>query len=86
MVVRADSRWGRAAGSPVRVSARTGEGLGELCAALSRWLVPEPPPAGAGVPFTEALCAGVEESARLLREGRAGEARERLVELSSDAR
>jgi tRNA modification GTPase len=65
----------------VRVSARTGEGLGELCAALSRWLVPEPPPPGAGVPFTEALCAGVEEATRLLTEGRAGEARERTKRL-----
>jgi hypothetical protein len=67
----------RAAGG-VRVSARTGEGLGELCAALSRWLVPGPPPAGAGVPFTEELCAGVEGAAGMLGEGRAGEARDMI--------
>src|SRR5205823_6447907 len=39
------------AGAAVHLSARTGAGLPELLAALSRWLVPEPPPAGAAVPF-----------------------------------
>ncbi len=36
----------------VRISAHTGAGMNELCQALSRWLVPEPPPPGAAVPFT----------------------------------
>lgn len=62
----------------VRVSASTGEGLAELCAALSQWLVPEVPPAGAAVPFTDGLCGGIEEARRLLADGRPGPARECL--------
>jgi tRNA modification GTPase len=50
----------------LRVSAVTGQGLAELCTALGDWLVPEPPPPGAAVPFTGALCDGVEEVQRLL--------------------
>lgn len=37
----------------VRVSARTGIGVVELCAAVSRWLVPAPPAPGEAVPFNE---------------------------------
>jgi hypothetical protein len=44
----------------VRVSARTGAGIAELCAALARALVPDVPPPGAAVPFTEMLCDQVE--------------------------
>jgi tRNA modification GTPase len=58
----------RAAGA-VRVSARTGEGLAELGAAIADWLVPEAPPAGAAVPFAEALGAAVEEARRLCSAG-----------------
>lgn len=36
----------------LHVSAATGAGLPELCHALAGWLVPEPPPPGAAVPFT----------------------------------
>jgi tRNA modification GTPase len=50
----------------VRVSAQTGDGLSELCAAVSLWLVPDVPPAGAAVPFAESLCAVFEEARRLL--------------------
>lgn len=42
-----------------RVSAQTGAGLADLCQQLSRWLVPEAPPAGAAVPFTADLCDDV---------------------------
>jgi tRNA modification GTPase len=41
-------------GDAPRVSAATGEGLDALCERLSRWLVPDPPPPGAAVPFTTA--------------------------------
>jgi tRNA modification GTPase len=58
----------------VHLSARTGQGLPELCAALSAWLVADPPPPGAAVPFTERLCDGVEEACRLLAAGRAEQA------------
>jgi tRNA modification GTPase len=44
----------------VRVSAHTGVGVGDLCQALARWLVPEPPPPGAAVPFTPELARQVE--------------------------
>ena len=45
------------------VSALTGQGLTELAAAMVRQLVPEPPPPGAAVPFTEAVCRQIQRSA-----------------------
>jgi tRNA modification GTPase len=42
----------RAAGA-VQVSARTGAGMAALCQALAAWLVPDPPPPGAAVPFIQ---------------------------------
>jgi tRNA modification GTPase len=53
----------------VRVSARTGEGLAELCAAIVARLVPEPPPFGADVPFTPQLCAGIADAQQALDSG-----------------
>jgi tRNA modification GTPase len=70
----------RAAGA-VRVSARTGEGLAELCAAIAGWLVPEVPPAGAAVPFTGALGAAVEEARRLCSAGGVQQAMQALAAL-----
>ncbi len=52
----------QAAGA-IRLSAATGEGLADLCEALGNWLVPEAPPPGAAVPFTETLAGRVEEAA-----------------------
>jgi tRNA modification GTPase len=46
-----------------RVSSRTGEGIAALGEAVGRWLVPEAPPAGAAVPFTDGLCEDVCRSA-----------------------
>jgi tRNA modification GTPase len=46
----------------VRVSAQTGSGLADLCDAVSQWLVPEPPPPGAPVPFTTPLAAQIEKA------------------------
>lgn len=43
----------------LRVSAQTGAGLEELCETVAHRLVPEPPPVGAAVPFTPALCDGI---------------------------
>lgn len=65
----------------VRVSAATGAGLAELCSALSRRLVPEPPAAGLAVPFTEALAGGVEEALRQVEAGQAAEAEQTLARL-----
>jgi tRNA modification GTPase len=64
----------RAAGA-LRVSAKTGEGLGALCQALAGWLVPNPPAPGAAVPFTEALCSDFERARDLLSAGDAAAAR-----------
>ena len=64
----------------MQVSAKTGAGIPELCAAMAHWLVPEPPPAGAAVPFTPALGAAVEEAARLHSSRRFAAAREALAQ------
>jgi tRNA modification GTPase len=73
------------AGEAVRVSALRGSGLGELCDAISRWLAPEPPPAGAAVPFTAHLATQVEEAWRYHTAGQNREARRVLAELVSGA-
>jgi tRNA modification GTPase len=57
------------ASEAVRVSAQTGAGLEELCQAMARWLVPDPPPPGAAVPFTAELCDRLEEVQRILATG-----------------
>lgn len=54
--------WDIAQAHGMRVSARTGQGLDELCSLISRSLVAEPPPAGSAVPFTPALCDTVERA------------------------
>ncbi|MHB1423601.1 MAG: GTPase [Gemmataceae bacterium] len=59
----------------VRVSARTGAGLAELCAAAIARFVADPPPRGAAVPFTPNLCEGIVEARRLLRMGKTAAAR-----------
>jgi tRNA modification GTPase len=57
-----------------RVSARTGEGLGELCEALSRQLVPDPPLPGRAVPFTPEWCDRLEVARQHCAAGRLREA------------
>jgi tRNA modification GTPase len=52
------------------ISARTGEGLDLLMAALARRLVPEPPAPGAGVPFRAAQVIHLHRTRRLLAGGR----------------
>jgi tRNA modification GTPase len=69
------------AGELVHVSARTGEGLGELMLAIARRLVPEPPPPGAAVPFTHTLADAVAEAHRQLDAGDASGARRVLATL-----
>jgi tRNA modification GTPase len=56
------------------VSAREGAGLNELCQALAGWLVPDPPPPGAAVPFTPDLCSRLEEVRNELSAGKKREA------------
>jgi tRNA modification GTPase len=50
------------------VSARTGQGLQELSAAIVKALVPSPPPPGAPVPFTDELIAILRRAAERLRD------------------
>jgi tRNA modification GTPase len=77
------SPWGReAAPTAMAVSARTGEGLGELTSALANWLVPESPPAGSAVPFTPTLADRVERARQHLAAGQTAEARRELIAAS----
>lgn len=74
--------WDHAAApGAVRVSARTGEGLGELCSIVVARLVPDPPPSGAAVPFTPRLCARIVEAQRALGGGDTAEAGRIVAEL-----
>jgi len=66
------------ASDAVCVSALTGEGMEDLCQALSRWLVPAPPPSGAGVPFTSVLCDAVDFAWRLCRSGQTADSQRAL--------
>jgi tRNA modification GTPase len=71
----------RATGA-LRVSAQTGVGLDELCAALSRWLVPDVPPPGAAVPFTAAQGIALEQARRLIAAGQVAEGQQVLRDLT----
>ncbi|MBI1918917.1 MAG: 50S ribosome-binding GTPase [Planctomycetes bacterium] len=62
----------------VHVSARTGEGLAELCEVLSRRLVPDPPPPGTPVPFTSDWCERLVAARQHCAVGRLVEARATL--------
>jgi tRNA modification GTPase len=65
----------------LRVSARSGAGVAELCTAAVAYLVADVPPSGAAVPFTPQLCAGIAEAQRLLAAGNAAETRRIVDEL-----
>jgi tRNA modification GTPase len=51
------------------LSAKTGNGVAELCQMVSRRLVPDPPDAGTAIPFAHSLCDHVETAQRLLSKG-----------------
>ncbi|HTU91128.1 MAG TPA: GTPase [Gemmataceae bacterium] len=53
----------------IQVSAKTRQGLVELCATVAARLVPDPPPSGAAVPFTPRLCEGIAEAQGVLAAG-----------------
>jgi tRNA modification GTPase len=57
------------------VSALTGAGLAELCAAVVARLVPDPPPPGAAVPFMPKMCAGIAQAQSVLAAEDAAQAR-----------
>lgn len=56
------------------LSAATGAGLAEFCQTLTHWLVPDPPPPGAAVPFTPALCDVLQQASRHCQSGSYAEA------------
>jgi tRNA modification GTPase len=64
----------RSVSDALPVSAQTGAGLPELCAAMARWLVPQPPPTGAAVPFTAKQVDAIDDALRACRAGDAAEA------------
>jgi tRNA modification GTPase len=68
-----------------RVSARTGEGLAELCQRLAAWLVPEAPAPGAAVPFAPALGEMVHRLQALVRARQLREAALLLREVAYNA-
>ncbi len=72
--------WAAAVPGAVRVSARTGEGVTDLCQSIARALVPCPPPPGAAVPFTPAWCERIRAALRACAAGRAAEALRALEE------
>jgi tRNA modification GTPase len=65
----------------VRVSARTGTGLDELCHALAQWLVPDSPPPGTAVPFTPAISDRILDAGEKVSLGRTDLARQSLASL-----
>jgi tRNA modification GTPase len=65
----------------VRVSAKTGTGIGDLCQQLAAWLVPDVPPPGAAVPFTPELADTISQTRRLLASGDTQAAWENLEKL-----
>ena len=65
----------------LRVSAKTNHGLEELCRNLSRWVVPNPSPPGAAVPFTPELCQGIETARQQAAHGKIADSRETLKEM-----
>jgi tRNA modification GTPase len=68
------------AGSPpgLTVSAHTGAGLAELVQAVVARLIPDPPRAGAAVPFHPRHVAAIDAALAALSRGRADEARQAL--------
>jgi tRNA modification GTPase len=68
--------WGH---DKLAVSALAGTGLGELCDAISRRLVPEAPPTGAAVPFTEQQCVDIVGALASVRRNECAEAARMLA-------
>jgi tRNA modification GTPase len=66
----------------LQVSALTGAGLAELVETIARWLVPNPPPPGAAVPFTPSLASQVEEALNHARAGRMNQLSQSLMAIS----
>jgi tRNA modification GTPase len=61
------------------VSAKTGDGILELCHAISGWLVPDPPPAGAAVPCMMPIAESIRSANRAFAQGNFEDARLELL-------
>jgi tRNA modification GTPase len=68
-------------GESLHISARTGQGIEELCCKISKRLVPLAPPAGAPVPFTSSLCMSIERCQQFFLAGQIEAARAALEQL-----
>lgn len=73
-------------GAGIFTSAKTGEGVDRLIAAIATNLVPESPPAGAAVPFTPWLCDELEETRRELENGPVQPVLEKIEEIERQPR
>jgi tRNA modification GTPase len=65
----------------IAVSAKTGVGIDTLCQVVGECLVPQSPPRGAGVPFTEEQASDLADVELLLASGKTDEARNKLATL-----
>ncbi|HEV3448723.1 MAG TPA: GTPase [Gemmataceae bacterium] len=77
-------QWSIEDSAALRVSAKTGAGIGKLCQQLAAWLVPDVPPPGAAVPFTPELADTVSQTRQLLASGESEAARENLEQLNRE--
>jgi tRNA modification GTPase len=70
--------WDVASSGAIPVSAKTGEGIANLCDAIVRRLVPEAPAPGAAVPITADWVERIEAAFLACQEGEARSALEAL--------
>jgi tRNA modification GTPase len=77
--------WDTAAvADAIPVSVHTGAGLDNLCERISRRLVPDPPPPGAGVPFTPRMIERLDAIAHALANGSVPAVRHHLASLREE--
>ena len=79
--VRPPPEDGRPAG--LQISAKTGQGIDDLCRSIAEQLVPSPPPCSAAVPFTELQISAIEAAQTLLAKGDCNSAQHQLESLAS---
>jgi tRNA modification GTPase len=72
---------GAVRGTAIRTSALTGEGIEALAAAIGRSLVPDPPAAGAAIPFTPPHVESLEVARNAIERRHAAAACEALQSL-----
>ena len=73
----------REAANAVRVSAKEGTGIADLCRSIASYLVPQAPMPGAAVPYTPSLCSAIESA---WQSAKAGELEKCGATLDDEAR